>query len=67
MEMTKRKKIVGTVELVAAAAVLIVAVVFAPAYKTAVGESDSLYRRQKRRRKPRHSRRRTVRMPQKTS
>ncbi len=39
MEMTKRKKIVGTVELVAAAAVLIVAVVFAPAYKTAVGES----------------------------
>lgn len=41
MEMTKRKKIVGTVELVAAAAVLIVAVVFAPAYKTAVGDSDS--------------------------
>lgn len=41
MEMTKQKKIVGTVELIAAAVVLIAAVVFAPAYKTAVGEADS--------------------------
>lgn len=41
MEMTKQKKIIGTVELIAAAVVLIVAVVFAPAYKTAVGEADS--------------------------
>ncbi len=41
MEMTKRKKITGTIELAAAAVVLIVAVVFAPAYKTAVGEADS--------------------------
>lgn len=36
MEMTKSKKVLGTIELIAAAAVLIIAVVFAPAYKTAV-------------------------------
>lgn len=36
MEMTKSKKVLGTIELIAAAAVLIIAVVFAPAYKSAV-------------------------------
>lgn len=36
MEMTKQKKLIGTIELVAAAVVLIAAVVFAPAYKKAV-------------------------------
>lgn len=40
MEMTKKKKIVGTIELVAAAVVLIVAVVFAPAYSSAVGKAE---------------------------
>ncbi|MGN0520816.1 MAG: DHHW family protein [Candidatus Fimenecus sp.] len=32
MEMTKSKKVLGTIELIAAAAVLVIAVVFAPAY-----------------------------------
>lgn len=36
MEMTKSKKVLGTIELIAAAAVLILAVVFAPAYRTAM-------------------------------
>lgn len=36
MEMTKNKKIIGTIELIAAAVVLIAAVVFAPAYQKAV-------------------------------
>lgn len=36
MEMTKSKKVLGTIELIAAAAVLIIAVVFAPAYKSTV-------------------------------
>lgn len=36
MEMTKSKKVLGTIELIAAAAVLIIAVVLAPAYKSAV-------------------------------
>lgn len=40
MEMTKQKKIVGTIELIAAAVVLIAAVVFAPAYKTAVDKVE---------------------------
>ena len=41
MEMTKQKKIIGTIELVAAAVVLIAAVVFAPAYKKAVEAPES--------------------------
>ncbi len=42
MEMTKSKKVIGTIELVAAAVVLVVAVVFAPAYKNSVsGESTT--------------------------
>lgn len=40
MEMTKQKKIVGTIELIAAAVVLIAAVVFAPAYKSAVDKAE---------------------------
>ncbi len=41
MEMTKSKKILGTIEMLAAAAVLIVAVVCAPAYKTAVEREET--------------------------
>ena len=33
MKMTKQKKLIGTIELIAAAVVLIAAVVFAPAYQ----------------------------------
>lgn len=36
MEMTKSKKVLGTIELIAAAAVLVIAVAFAPAYTAAV-------------------------------
>lgn len=36
MEMTKSKKVLGTIELIAAAAVLVIAVAFAPAYTSAV-------------------------------
>ena len=36
MEMTKSKKVLGTIELIAAAAVLVIAVVFAPTYTSAV-------------------------------
>lgn len=41
MKLTKSKKVIGTIELVAAAAVLVIAVVCAPAYKKAMTEEET--------------------------